>query len=84
MGGDVGHAALTKLHAPHFAQLVRALLLADAVHHKAALGVVDQPEVLVGLGDGHHVHEAHGVGLVGAHLRAAAAAAAPGEQAWRG
>jgi len=34
----------------------------------ARLGVVDEPELLAGLGDLHHVHEAGGVGRVRTHL----------------
>jgi len=59
VGGDVGDAALAKLHAPHLAELVRPLLLADAVNHKAALAVVYQAEVLVCKQAGRQMHTTH-------------------------
>ena len=49
-------------------QLVGGLVLADAVHHEAALGVKDQAEVLVRLLQLDDVHETSGVGCVGADL----------------
>ena len=68
MGGEDGGAALAEHDSLDLAELVSSLLLADAVHHKAALGVVDQAEVLVGLVDVDDVHEAGGVALLGADL----------------
>ncbi len=68
MGADVGHASLANLQPADLAQLVRGLLLGDAVHDKAALGVIDQAEVLVGLVQVDHVHDAGGVGHVGLDL----------------
>lgn len=50
------------------AEFVLRLLLADAVKDKAALGVIQKTELLVGLGDGDHVLEASGVVNIGAHL----------------
>lgn len=41
---NVGDAALAKLHAADLAQLVARLLTGDAVHHKAALGVIHQAD----------------------------------------
>ena len=50
------------------AELVLGLLVLDAVDGEAALGVVDETEVLAGLLDRDHVHEARGVCHVGADL----------------
>ncbi len=50
------------------AELVLGLLILDAVDGEAALGVVDEAEVLARLLDGDDVHEAGGVGHVGADL----------------
>lgn len=61
-------SALAKLHALDLAELVLGLLGLDAVDGEAALGVVDEAEVLAGLVDGDDIHEASGVGLVGADL----------------
>lgn len=61
-------AALAQLHALDLAQLVFGLLGGDAVHGEAALGVVDEPEVLARLLDRDHVHVAGRVGGVGAHF----------------
>ena len=43
VGGNEGHAPLSKLAPLHLAQLVRRLLLTDAVGHKTPLGVIQQP-----------------------------------------
>lgn len=51
MGDDVGDLLAGQLLALHPAQLERLLGVADAVHHVAALGVVDQTELEVRLGD---------------------------------
>lgn len=61
-------SALAELDAANLAQLVLGLLSLDTVDGEAALGVVDQAEVLAGLLDGDDVHEAGGVGQVGADL----------------
>ncbi len=61
-------AALAQLYALDLAQLVGGLLLLDAVDSVAALGVVDEAEVLARLLEGDDVHEAGGVGGVGADL----------------
>mmetsp|Transcript_59845 Transcript_59845/g.96879 ORF Transcript_59845/g.96879 Transcript_59845/m.96879 type:complete len:204 (-) Transcript_59845:72-683(-) len=50
------------------AQLVAGLLLDDFVQHESALGIVEQPEVLLGLLDLHHIHEARWVEHVAANL----------------
>lgn len=60
--------ALAKLNTLDLAELVFSLLGLDAVHGEAALGVVDETEVLAGLFDGDDVHEASGEGRVGADL----------------
>lgn len=57
-----------KLNALDLAELVLGLLGLDAVDGEAALGVVDETEVLASLVDGDDVHEAGGVGHVGADL----------------
>jgi len=56
------------LHTSDLAEFVAGLLRADAVDNKAALGVVDETEVLVGLGDANDVHETDWVSPVGADL----------------
>lgn len=58
----------TELDALDLAQLVLGLLGLDSVDGEAALGVVDEAEVLARLLDGDDVHEAGGVGQVGADL----------------
>lgn len=60
--------ALAKLNTLDLAELVFSLLGLDAVHGEAALGIVDETEVLAGLFDGDDVHEASGEGRVGADL----------------
>jgi len=46
-------------------QLVLGLLRRDLVQGEAALGVVQEAEVLLGLLDGDHIHESGGVRVVG-------------------
>lgn len=60
--------ATAQLNALDLAELVLGLLGLDAVDREAALGVVDEAEVLAGLLDGDNIHEAGGVGRVGADL----------------
>lgn len=62
------HTTTAKLDALDLAQLVLGLLVLDAVDGEAALGIVDEAEVLARLLDGDDVHEAGGVGDVGADL----------------
>ena len=62
------NAALAQLHPLHFPELVLRLLLGDAVDGEAALGVVDEAEVLARLLDADDVHEARWVGGIGAHF----------------
>lgn len=59
-------APLAQLHLPHFPQFVFRLLGRDAVYGEAALGVVDEAEGLICLFDADNVHEAGGVGGIGA------------------
>ena len=61
-------SSATELNALDLAELVLGLLILDAVDGEAALGVVDETEVLASLLDGDDVHEAGGVGDVGADL----------------
>ena len=62
------YATLAELYPPHFAQLVLGLFASDAVDGEAALGIVDEAEVLAGLFDGDHVLEAGWVGRIGAYF----------------
>jgi hypothetical protein len=61
-------AALAELYPLDLAQLVGSLLLLDAVDSVSALGIVDEAEVLASLLEGNDVHEAGGVGDIGADL----------------
>lgn len=60
--------ALAELNTLNLAELVLGLLSLDTVDGETALGVVDETEVLAGLLNGDDVHEAGGVGGVGADL----------------
>lgn len=60
--------ATSELDALDLAELVLGLLGLDAVDGEASLGVVDKTEVLASLLDADDVHEASGVGQVGADL----------------
>mmetsp|Transcript_12909 Transcript_12909/g.35173 ORF Transcript_12909/g.35173 Transcript_12909/m.35173 type:complete len:201 (-) Transcript_12909:114-716(-) len=68
VGDNVWHTALAVFQTLDLAQLVGGLVPANAVDDEAALGVVDQAEVLVRLLELDDVHEASGVGGVGADL----------------
>ena len=61
-------AALAKLYSLNLAQLVLCLLGCDAVDGEAALGVVDEAEVLASLLNGDDIHQTGGEGGVGADL----------------
>lgn len=65
---QVGNSALAKLDTLNLSELVLCLLVGDAVDGEAALGVVDQAEVLARLLDGDDVHQSRGEGGVGADL----------------
>ena len=56
------------MHALDLAELVLCLLVCYPVDGKAALGVVDQAEVLAGLLDGDDIHQSRGEGGVSADL----------------
>lgn len=60
--------ALAKLDTLDLAELELSLLGLDAVDGEAALGVVDETEVLAGLLERDDVHETSGEGGVGADL----------------
>jgi len=60
--------ALAKLNTLDLAQLELGLLGLDTVDGEASLGVVDETEVLASLLERDDVHEASGVGAVGADL----------------
>lgn len=68
MRNQVGNSALAKLDALDLAELVLSLLVCYPVDGEAALGVVDQAEVLAGLLDGDDVHQSRGKGGVSADL----------------
>lgn len=57
-----------ELNTLDLAELVLGLLVTDTVDGEATLGVVDETEVLASLLDADDVHEAGGVGHVGADL----------------
>jgi hypothetical protein len=65
---QVGNAALAELHTLDLAELVLCLLVCYPVDGEAALGVVDETEVLAGLLDGDNVHQSRREGGVGADL----------------
>ena len=65
-----GDAALAQLDTADLAQLVFGLLGGDSVYGEAALGVVDEAEVLASLLDANDILEASWVGRVGADLLA--------------
>jgi len=73
VGGDAWDTLGSDAHGLHAGQLVawlvsKVLGLANAVEHEAALCVVQQTEVLIGLLDGHDIHESNRVVGVSAHL----------------
>lgn len=68
MSGNVGDTSLADGKLPDLAQLVGCLLLGDGMHHKATLAVIHETEVLIGLLNLNHIHEAGGVGSIGLDL----------------
>jgi hypothetical protein len=68
MRNTVGNSALAKLHTLDFAELVCGLLSSYPVDSVTALGIVDEAEVLASLLECDNIHEAGGVGGVGADL----------------
>lgn len=61
-------SALAQLDTLDLAKLVFGLLGLDTVDGEAALGIVDEAEVLASLLDADHIHETGRVGRVGADL----------------
>jgi len=68
VSGDVRDSSLTEFETLNLAELVRSFFLADAVDNKPTLGIVEETEVLVSLGDIYDVHVTHRVGFIGADL----------------
>jgi len=68
MGATVRVALLADGDLVDAAQLVGGLLGGDVVDGEATLGVPDETEILLGLLDGHDVHQTGGDLHVGAHL----------------
>ena len=68
MRNTVGNSALSNLDALDLAQLELCLLISYPVNGVAALGVVDETEVLAGLLDRDHIHETSGECGIGADL----------------
>ena len=68
MRNQVGNSTTSELDTLDLAELVLCLLVGYAMDGEAALGVVDEAEVLARLLDGDDVHQARGKGGVGADL----------------
>ena len=68
MRNTVGNSALAKLHTLDFAELVCGLLSSYPVDGVTPFGIVDEAEVLASLLKCDNIHEAGGVGGVGADL----------------
>jgi hypothetical protein len=68
MGNHERDSLGTNLELLHLAQLVLGLLIRDAVHNKASLGVVENAKVFSSLLNLNNVHEASGVVGVSANL----------------
>jgi hypothetical protein len=68
MRNQVWDASSADLHSLDLAEFVFCLSLFDAVNRKAALGIVDQTEVLASLFDRDHVHVARRISEVGSDL----------------
>jgi len=66
VGDDLGHAVEAGADLLDLEQLVVDFLVGDLVHDLLALGVLEHAELVVGLLDGEHVHEAQGEAHVGA------------------
>lgn len=62
----VRNALLAKLHPANAAKLVLSLLISDTVDGETALDVVDETEVLAGLGERDDIHETGRESLVSA------------------
>ena len=68
MRNQVGNSALAELNTLDLAELVLCLLICYPVDGEAALGVVDQAEVLASLLNGDNIHQSSGEGAVSADL----------------
>lgn len=68
MRNQVGNSALAQLDALDLSELVLCLLISYPVDGEAALGVVDEAEVLARLLNGDDVHQSRGECRVGADL----------------
>lgn len=68
MRNTVGNCALANLDTLDLAQLELCLLSSYPVDSEAALGIVDETEVLAGFLDRDDVHEAGREGYIGANL----------------
>lgn len=68
MRNQVWDSTLANLHSLDLAEFVFCLGLFDTVHGEAALGIVDQTEVLAGLVNGDDIHEASRVGGISANF----------------
>lgn len=68
MRNQVWDSSFSNLDTLDLAEFVLCLGLFDSVHGEAALGVVDQTEVFASLVDRDDIHEASGIGNIGADL----------------
>jgi hypothetical protein len=68
VGGDVRDTSLAEFETLDLAELVSGLFLADAVDDKATLGVVEETEMFISLGDINDIHVPDRVGLISADL----------------
>lgn len=64
MGHPIKHSSCTPKDPPHFAQPVLGLCRHDPMNSKAALGVIDQMEVLPGLVNADYILKASRVGYL--------------------
>ena len=68
MRNQVWDTALAQLYPLDLSQLILRFLSCDSVHSEAALGVVDEAEVLACFFDRDDIHETGWVSRVGANL----------------
>jgi len=68
MSDEVRDGVLAHGNILNLAELELGLLLRDAVDVEATLGIVQETEVLAGLGDAHDVHETDGESGIGSNL----------------
>ena len=69
VGADERDSARKQTDLLDTAELERSLLGEDSVEHKAALGIVQETEVLISATNLNNVHEASGESGISAHLR---------------